>query len=120
MRHPRLPFPAFLAVALLTGCVTPSPPMWYAERALVRVGGLDYVVFHSGARAEATRVSGAPGLGTLDNLLRAQAAIAAASGCTIAPATLYGDRVMAEAALDCATPAIRMPVQVLGGPDSLR
>src|SRR6056297_4191443 len=62
MRHPRLPLPAFLAVALLTGCVTPSPPMWYAERALVRVGGLDYVVFHSGARAEATRVSGAPGL----------------------------------------------------------
>lgn len=105
------------SVFFLSACAGPSLPLWHADRAEVTIAGHDYVVRHTDQRAEATRVSPAATPARGEMLVHAQSAMEAASGCTIRPGTLYGDRVMAEAMLICpgVEPAPLSPRWHVGG-----
>ena len=90
-----------LACCALIGCDTPSPPMWGAPTTRVAVDGHRFAVRHTGQRAESVRVSPFPEAGLREMLHLSRTAIEQASGCAVRAGTLYGDRVMAEAFLDC-------------------
>jgi hypothetical protein len=48
---------SFLSLgALLHACATPAPEMFGAARHEVSLGGIDFVVFHKGERAEVVRL----------------------------------------------------------------
>lgn len=106
------------ALALLAGCASPSLPMLGASRAVVEVEGLRYAVWHLPYRAETTRLSAVGSVTTVQNLLNARAAMETATGCAVRAGTLYGDRVMAEALLDCPghAPVPMQTTQTWGGP----
>lgn len=106
------------ATAALAGCDTPSPPMFGADRTRVSVSGQDFTVRHDRMRAESVRTSPMADPGLRDMLLMSRAAIEAASGCPVRSGTLYGDRVMAEAFLDCPdSPGVTLrPAQIFTPP----
>ena len=96
----------YLAVLLmLCACASPSPGMMGAVRHDVRVGGLDFAVFHKDDRAEVVRMTSVarPSRATIPQLM-AQAA-GQATGCTVidfSRKTLApGDTGVASFDLDC-------------------
>lgn len=94
--------PACLVLVLALGaCATPSVPLLGATRSVVTVDGVAFTVHHDRTRAEAVRTTALPDPGLRRMLLMSRTAMEAASGCPIRPGTLYGDRVVAEAFLDC-------------------
>lgn len=96
---------AIFLILTLAACDTPSPPMMAAESTRLSVAGHVFTVRHDAGRAEAVRTSPMPDPGLREMLSLSKAAIEAASGCAVRDGTLYGDRVMAEALLDCAEAA---------------
>jgi len=94
-------FKPLWAVLLLGACASPSVPMLSATRSEVTVDGVVFTVHHDRTRAEVVRTTALTEPGLRPMLLMSRTAMETASGCTIRPGTLYGDRVMAEAFLDC-------------------
>ena len=90
-----------LAIVFLAGCSSPSLPLWDAPMTDVDVAGLTFRVRHDGQRAEAVRVSPVRAPSKMQMLAHAKVAMEQASGCLVRAGTLYGDRVLAEALLDC-------------------
>jgi len=90
---------------VLAGCATPAPQFMGATRSEVRLGGIDFVVFHDRDRAEVVR------LGYLTRAQRAPvpalmvAAAERASGCHVVPGSMVtglpGDTGEARFRLAC-------------------
>ena len=98
--------PCLPALAVvLSACASPAPEMFGAARHEVTLGGIDFLVFHKGERAEVvrmgylTRAERAPVPG-----LMVQAA-ERATGCRVRPGStvtgMPGDTGEARMALDC-------------------
>lgn len=104
-------FTLVLGVLFVASCDSPSPPMFGAQSARLMVGGHAFTVHYTEQRAESVRTSPMAEPGLRQMLLLSRTAIETASGCTVRPGTMYGDRVMAEAFLNCdgAPPAILRP-----------
>ncbi|QIE41195.1 hypothetical protein G5B39_04040 [Rhodobacteraceae bacterium SC52] len=100
-----------LAVLFAASCDSPSPPMFGAQSTRLTVGGHSFTVHHTSQRAESVRTSVMAEPGLRQMLLLSRTAIETASGCVVRPGTMYGDRVMAEAFLNCdgEPPAILRP-----------
>lgn len=100
-----------LGLLLLAGCDTPSLPMMGAQTARLTVDGHAFTVHHTPQRAEVVRTSTMTDPSLFEMLRLSRTAMERASGCRVRPGTLYGDRVMAEAFLDCpgADPAVLRP-----------
>ena len=108
---PRLSALAFL-LGVLAGCDTPSVPMMVGtDTTRLTVQGHAFTVRHTPQRAESVRTSPMSDPSLRQMLLLSRTAIETASGCLVRDGTLYGDRVMAEAFLDCegAEPARLQP-----------
>ncbi|SPH17121.1 hypothetical protein DEA8626_00636 [Defluviimonas aquaemixtae] len=94
-----------LALLLLAACASPAPQFIGGERHEVTRGGLRFVVFHAGSRAEVVR------LGYLTRSERAivprlmEEAAAEATGCRVVPNSMRsgipGDTGEARFDLDC-------------------
>jgi len=93
--------PLGVVLLLLGACASPSVPMLSATRSEVAVDGVSFTVHHDRTRAEVVRTTPLAEPGLRPMLLMSRTAMETASGCPIRPGTLYGDRVMAEAFLDC-------------------
>jgi len=93
--------PLWAVLLLLGACASPSVPMLSATRSEVVVHGIGFTVHHDGTRAEVVRTTPLTEPGLRPMLAMSAVAMETASGCPIRPGTLYGDRVMAEAFLDC-------------------
>ena len=93
--------PLGVVLLLLGACASPSVPMLSATRSEVVVQGIGFTVHHDRTRAEVVRTTPLAEPGLRPMLLMSRTAMETASGCPIRPGTLYGDRVMAEAFLDC-------------------
>lgn len=95
-----------IPLLLLTACASPAPQFFGATRHEVTKGGIDFVVFHSGARAEVVR------MGYLTRSRRdavprlMEDAAREATGCRVIPNSmrtgLPGDTGEARFDLDCA------------------
>ncbi len=95
-----LPLPLLAALGL-AACDSPSLPMMSAPVTRLQIAGAEFTVRHDGQRAEAVRTSRMSNPDLWVMLALSKRAIEQASGCAVRPGTLYGDRVMAEAFLDC-------------------
>ncbi len=94
-----------LLLLLLSACASPAPEFIGATRTKVTRGGIDFVVFHAGSRAEVVR------MGYLSRSARAPVpglmaeAAAAASGCRVIANSMKtgipGDTGEARFGLDC-------------------
>lgn len=93
--------PLGVVLLLLGACASPSVPMLSATRSEVDIDGVGFTVHHDRTRAEVVRTTPLAEPGLRPMLLMSRTAMETASGCPIRPGTLYGDRVMAEAFLDC-------------------
>jgi hypothetical protein len=93
--------PLGVVLLLLGACATPSVPMLSATRSDIDVRGVSFTVHHDRTRAEVVRTTPLAEPGLRPMLAMSVIAMETASGCPIRPGTLYGDRVMAEAFLDC-------------------
>jgi hypothetical protein len=102
---------------LMGGCASPSLPMLQADRADVELSGNTFAVWHLPGRAETVRLTNDTDMSLQRNLALSMAAMEAVTGCTVRTRTLYGDRVMAEALLECpgVAPLPVQPTQTFGG-----
>lgn len=93
--------PLGIVLLLLGACASPSVHMPSTTRSEVDIDGVGFTVHHDRTRAEVVRTTplAEPGLRTM--LAISSIAMETASGCPVRPGTIYGDRVMVEAFLDC-------------------
>lgn len=90
---------------LLAACATPSPRMAGAVRHDIRLGGLDFAVFHKGDQAQVVRLGfvGRPSVAVIRPLM--EQAASRTTGCTVVPNSAWTviprDTGVATFDLDC-------------------
>lgn len=96
----------FVTLFLLAACASPAPQYFGASRYEVTRGGINFVVFHKGSRAEVVRLGylSRPDRAAVPRLMEEAAAVT--TGCRVIPHSMRtaipGDTGEARFDLDCA------------------